>query len=287
MSDYLSPLQESNGDSLGAARMRPVINKLLVTVIAMLCPLTAFAAQYSYRIPDGWSSPMCRAVRDALAEGLVLDAQKPVCERRFELSPQAQRLGLQAIKKTLLPASDYPALMLQFIEVGKPSPSPEQKQKDEKQATHVLSVFNNYIYVSHFDADNSGRVRLVYISYIQLCNLDLQTPVQVQTYPQDSDGKLDPTWGGSNMTAGIPFIYDRRTYYLQWTSHEGGVYGDTVAQANVFDSAPYIHGTPGYSGAYNFLLGPLCKINQIEKGKQPWPSSITCCHRERSRSNGR
>lgn len=246
------------------------MTKLLVVAIAMLCPLTAFAAQYSYVIPDGWSSPMCRSIRDALSDGLVLDAQKPLCERRFELSPKARRLGLRAIRKTLLPASGYSSLLLEFVELGDHNPSTFQVEKDKKQVARVLESYINYIYISHFDADNSGKSRQVYIWYSPNCNLDADIPGTVYTYIRNDNGTLDPSWNGKGPNIdGVPFFYRGQTTYVSWSTMGGAPMNNKgtekgVAELDVFGAGPLRPGQ-GVPGPYNTLSSSECKVFQVEK----------------------
>ncbi|HET7563323.1 MAG TPA: hypothetical protein VFJ87_13175 [Rhodanobacteraceae bacterium] len=96
-------------------RSHGVTNRLLVGVVGMLWASSAMAM--SYNISQNYENPMCIAVKNAFAEGLVLDATQPLCERRFVLSPKAKALGLSNVDKKLLPQSIYQNLLEKIIAV--------------------------------------------------------------------------------------------------------------------------------------------------------------------------
>lgn len=215
------------------------------SLIALTCMLsTSGAMAVSYFIVDGYENTgMCQAVKKALSEGMVLDATRPLCERRFELSSRAKSLGLSGIKKTLLPPSSYMDLWLKMAQVdGQESrlQSTADRKKNENIIYQNMKNGVNKIFVSNFDADNSGIVNKVYIEDNALCDIKDDYPdSSVMTYIEKSDGALDQRWGAHTSTAGIPFIYKDHTYYIKWQSLSGNPDKRRLAQLDVYDAVPF------------------------------------------------
>lgn len=236
-------------------------------MIGMLCTSNALAMSYSIQKDYG---SMCASVRKAFAEGMVLDATRPLCERRFELSPQAKRLGLSNVDKNLLPRSAYPNLLRKIITVtgGKKWPQSEAFRQDAAAADRLMKL-NIKIYSSHFDSDNSGVIRKVYIEDLTYCaDRDSYPYGSVTTYIQKSDGSLDPSWGVRNATAGVPFIYEDHTYYMTWRSWKGGVDKNRLAEIDISDASPY-EGVFRKISSYNAFPPPYCIIYQTKKRIRP------------------
>jgi hypothetical protein len=238
------------------------------SLIALVCMLsTSGAMAVSYFIVDGYeNTAMCQAVRKALSDGMVLDAEQPLCERRFELRPQAKSLGLSGIEKRLLPPSSYMGIWLKMAQVeGGESmpPSDDDKKRDEIIITKNMKIGVNKIYESHFDVDNSGEIQKVYISDSVMCNVDNLSDYypddSVTTYIVKEDGTLDAQWGIHAATAGIPFIFKGHTYYVKWESLKGSPDKNMLAQLDVFDAVPF------HPELRNIVPGggftpPYCKI---------------------------
>lgn len=82
----LTPVSGVTEDQLLFYNLAPMKLKSVAILIGMLCTTSALAMSYTIR--PNYESDMCRAVRRAFTEGLVLDATQPLCERRFSLSPK-------------------------------------------------------------------------------------------------------------------------------------------------------------------------------------------------------
>jgi hypothetical protein len=200
-----------------------------------------------------------------MAEGLVLDAEHPLCQRRFQLSPKSSALGLSNVEKTLLPASSYPGLMREVLPVVGGDELPLSKA-DQSQIEKIIDqhVKNDdlRIYAASFDADNAGKVRDGFIIDITLCNdKDSYWDSSVTTAIKNSDGTLDRSWGVYGATAGIPFIYNSHTYYTKWKSLRGSVAKNMLAELDVFDSVPY-SGELRKINPYSVLTPSYCIIYQ-------------------------
>lgn len=219
-----------------------ITRTLLLMLLGMLCASSALAVSYS--IVPNYDNDLCQSIRSALAEGLVLDAEKPICERRFELSPKAKEKGFTLIDKTLLPQSSYAALLLRFYKIlgggGEATPlSTAEKNKAKEIISNELNSQQVYIYSAEFDADNSKEIRKIYILYNPSCYIAREAIAVVYTFIEDSSGTLDPSWGVRAATAGIPVIYKDHTYYIRWKSWKGGVDPKGLAELNVFDAGPF------------------------------------------------
>lgn len=222
-----------------------LIYKSLITLACMLS--TSCAMAVSYFIVDGYeNTAMCQAVKKALADGMVLDAERPLCERRFELRPEARSLGLSGVEKTLLPPSSYMGLWLKMAQVEGNEltpPSEADRKRDEIIISKNMKIGVNKIYEGHFDADNSGKIQKIYIADGVMCNVDnlkdYYPDDSVSTYIVKNDGRLDTKWGIHAVTAGIPFIFKGHTYYLKWQSLKGSPDKRMLAQLDVFDAMPF------------------------------------------------
>jgi hypothetical protein len=218
------------------------------SMIALACMLsTSGAMGVSYFIVDGYeNTAMCQAVKKALSDGMVLDAERPLCERRFELRPQAKSLGLSAVEKTLLPPSSYMELWLKMAQVERGESTPPSKadrKRDKIIISKNMKIGENKIYESNFDADNNGKIQKVYIADDVMCNVDglndYYSDDSVTTYIVKDNGMLDAKWGIHAATAGIPFIFKGHTYYLKWKSLKGSPDKRMSAQLDVFDAVPF------------------------------------------------
>lgn len=219
-----------------------LLRRWLVLLAGMLCSSSALALSYS--IADGYGSDptgMCQAVRKALAESMVLDAKRPLCARRFELSPKAKSLGLSGIDKTLLPASSYPDLLRKMMPVyGKyhiPLSDADQKSVDAAIDRAVKSNDTN-IYAANFDEDNSGKIHKVYLMEETSCVLkDAAWDGNFTIFVEKNDGSLDTSWDVDST--GIPFTYNAHTYYMKWKSLNGNLDKRMLAQLDVYDAVPF------------------------------------------------
>jgi hypothetical protein len=198
----------------------------------------------SYSIAEGYNDTgMCHAVKVALDKGWVVDAQNPLCERRFKLSKEAKSLGLSSIEMTLLPSSSYPDLMRKMLAVIGQEKNPKSMidhDKDEKIIANHIKNNDTKIYEANFDPDNSGQIKKMYITDITLCgDKNSYWDGSVTTAIQNEDGSIDPSWGVQDATAGIPFIYENKTYYLKWSSLIGSVKKGAKSQLDIYQSVPY------------------------------------------------
>lgn len=244
-----------------------IMRKLSIALILALCTFSTYAT--SYVIVPGYSNRMCSNIRMALTEGLVLDATRPLCGRRFELSPKAKRLGLVGIEKTLMPSSGYFDLLIRMAQVDaqeSTSSSEVDRKRNEIAISNLLKEEKNEIYASKFDADNSDATHRVYVVETTSCNIIglADSPADVSTYIEKEDGSLDPNWGVHAATVGIPFIYKRHTYYLKWQSLKGSPDKRQLAKLDVYDSRPF---DPKERDIipYQVFTPTICEIFQVNK----------------------
>lgn len=233
--------------------------------IPLICTSSAMAVSYS--IVEGDQSDVCQSVRRSLAEGMVMDAERPLCERRFQLSHRALSLGLSAIDETLLPTSGYRSLMRKILPVTGREKVPQSKadyDKNEAIIAKHLQSGDTKIYAARFDPDNSGKARKVYIVDTTLCSVaGTYWNGSVTTVIENDDGSLDRTWGVHDATAGIPFIYNKHTYYVKWTSLINSVNKNALAKLDVYGSVPYGRNLQGVN-FYAVLTPSYCGIYQMK-----------------------
>ena len=247
-----------------------ILRKISVMMIGLLCTSSALAVSYAIR--PGYEGDMCGVVRNAFAEGMVLDAERPLCERRFTLSPKAKSLGLTNVEKELLPRSEYIDLLHKIVAVvggEKMTHSSTSPTADDQIVSRLMKDKSLNIYRSNFDANNSGHIRAVYIEQFTLCNAEENYPWDsVTTYIQRNDGSLEPTWGVRAATAGIPYVYDHHTYYLRWNSLSGSADRRLLTQINIYDARPY-KGYFAQVSSYNAFSTPICIIYQNKTRRLP------------------
>jgi hypothetical protein len=206
---------------------------------------------------------MCHTLKMAFSEGMVLDADRHLCERRLEFSPAASQLGLNTIAKKRLPASTYPELWQDIFSVlgqEKVPKTADDRRNDDKLIDKNVSGKNVSIYLSHFDIDNSGSPKDVLITDTPSCNAgqDSYGDDDVATYVINSNGSLDRRWGAHAWTAGIPFTFNGHTYFAKWELMRTPLAKRLLAKLEVFDSGPIGNA----STPYEALTPPYCVIYQ-------------------------
>ena len=215
-------------------------HKVLTLAAGMLIGSSAFAV--TYEVPADYRSSFCNPIRDALADGMLLDANGPICERRFRLSPRAKRFGLSPIRETLLPASRYPELLREILPVSRHERSPQSgadRIQDDAVVERFLTSGSLKILSARFDADNSGKSATVYVVDYSLCNdPDSWSETNPAIYIKRDNGTFDSGWDG-NYATGNPFMYDGRTYYARWQSLRGSVLKNVLAKVDIYESVPF------------------------------------------------
>ncbi|MDE2154594.1 MAG: hypothetical protein KGJ32_01680 [Xanthomonadaceae bacterium] len=180
-------------------------------------------------------------------------------------------LGLSNVQMKLLPKQIYPDLLRQIIIVigNEKNTQLLTTQKHNAEILEQLMKRDVKIYSSNFDADNGGKVKSVYIEDVTFCDIKDSYPNgSASTYIKNSDGSLDPSWGVRNATAGIPFIYDKHTYYMAWKSLRGSPDKNLLAEIDISDAVPYRSGLRAIT-PYASLTPPECIIYQTRKRMLP------------------
>lgn len=238
-------------------------------LLSMAATSSALATTYTFS-RDGQSDvPVCRAVQQALSRGLILDAEKPLCYRRFEVSPKAVRYGFTPIDFTPVPASRYRSLLSEMVLVSSNRRMPltdAQHRENEASVKRLMGPYLIKLYQARFDNDNSGMTHVVYAEDSMLCPSGINAPLTTNPiiFMENVDGTMNKSWGVRDETSGSPFIYKGQTYYVRWTSLIGAALKNAWAQLDIYYDTPDLPGSPPKD--YEVFSPPDCTIYQMKKG---------------------
>ncbi|HEV2540581.1 MAG TPA: hypothetical protein VGU03_12895 [Frateuria sp.] len=238
-----------------------------ILLFSVMGSTSALAVTYTFSRDGESDVPVCRAVQQALSHGLILDAKKPLCYRRFEVSPQAVRYGFTPIDFTPVPADRYRSLLSEMMSIvaNRKMPLTEaDKQKNEAAVNRLMSSTPAKLYQAYFDNDNSGTLHVVYALDSVWCPGDAEAPLiwNPVIYMRNTDGTLNRSWGVGDETSGSPFIYNGQTYYARWSSLIGSALKNAWAQLDIYYDTPSMPGSPPQD--HEVFPPPYCTIYQMK-----------------------
>jgi hypothetical protein len=214
--------------------------RLHFAVLMLAASTTALAAHYEIDPHyDGEPSGVCIAVKKALDANAIGDARKPVCQRRFEVTPRASKFELTPIPMSDLDLKANRNLLDQMFAIsGQESWSHIDKHEQERLDALALTRISDgsiKVHTATFDADNSGSKRTVYVLDGNYCP---QSETNLEVFIEENPGLLNPVWGISDYDTGYPFTYNRRTYYAKWAEDESPLNKRQKAILNIYVSQP-------------------------------------------------
>ncbi|WP_158884483.1 hypothetical protein [Rhodanobacter sp. L36] len=238
-------------------------------LIAVTGSTGALAVTYTFSRDGQADVPVCLAVQQALSRGLILDAQKPLCYRRFDVSIKATRYGFKPINFTPVSNSRYRSLLSQMMSIVNNSKLPltkADKHENEAAVSRLMSSGAIKLYRAPFDNNNSGSSHVVYFLDSVRCPGDVEAPRSMNPtiFMENADGTLNRSWGVGDETSGSPFIYRGQTYYIRWTSLVGAALKNAWSQLDIYHNTPALPSSPPQD--HETFSPPDCTIYQMKKG---------------------